>query len=204
MATLQEMLAAAPPWILTVYAVITIVAVVALWQLARRWRTHAVTAAGRLRETVALLLIVGVAFGLTAYTQHALQQQQEQQRLLAELGERDRIAKVLQTRIATEIDAVRALLAERTVRNIERGTLVDARNELARFAALKDPRIVQMLAMIDNELQLRTLVEQSLSESAPDRLAQIFARLAQLEPDNAHYREQAARHAAQAAAAPRN
>jgi len=95
------------------------------------------------------------------------------------------------------------MLAERTVRNIERNTLVQARSELARFSTLNDPRIVQMLALIDKELQIRVLVEQSLSETAPDKLAGIFARLAELAPENPQYRDQAAHYAAQAAA-PRN
>lgn len=203
MAELQELLAAGPPWIMAAYAVITLVALATVWRRSVQWRRNGVSAAARTGEALALVLITGVALAMTAYAQHHLQRQQHEQRLQAEMRERDRIAKVLQTRIATEIDAVRALLAERTVRSIERNTLIEARNELARFATLKDPRIAQMLALIDTELQIRTLVEQSLTESAPERLAQIYARLAQLAPDNPDYREQAARHAAQATA-PRN
>jgi hypothetical protein len=204
LADLQELLAAAPPWIVVAYAIITIVALATVWRLSVQWRRHRVSASARMREILAVVLITGVALALTAYAQRHLERQQEEQRLQAELRERDRIAKVLQTRIATEIDAVRAMLADRTVRNIERNTLIDARNELARFAALKDPRIVQMLALIDTELQIRELVAQSLSETAPPRLAQIYGRLAELVPDNQEYRDQAARFAAQAAAAPAN
>lgn len=201
LAELRELLDAAPPWIMAAYAAIVLVAAAATWRLAVQWRRHRVSAAARTREVLALLLITGVALALTATAQHYLQRQQDAQRLQAELNERDRIAKVLQTRIATEVDAVRAMLAERTVRNIERNTLLDARKELARFAALKDPRIVQMLALIDTELQIRDLVEQSLSETAPDKLAQIFARLAALAPDNREYRDLAAHHAARAISA---
>lgn len=203
LAELQELLAAAPPWIVAAYAIIAGIALATLWRRSVQWRRSRASTAARIGEMLALVLITGVALAMTAYAQFHVQRQQHAQRLLAEMRERDRIAKVLQTRIATEIDAVRALLAERTVRNIERNTLVDARNELARFAALKDPRIAQMLTLIDTELQIRTLVEQSLRESSPERLAQIYARLADLAPDNPDYREQAARHAAQAAA-PRN
>lgn len=199
MAELQQQLGAASPWIVVAYAAIAIAAMLALWRLARQWRRHQVSAAGRLRESLALVLITGVALALTAYASGHLQAQQDQLRLQAELRERDRIAKVLQTRIATEIDAVRTMLADRTVRNIERDTLLEARNELARFAELKDPRIIQMLALIDTELQIRTLVEQSLAETAPGTLAQIYTRLAELAPDNPEYRDQAARYAAEAA-----
>jgi hypothetical protein len=201
LAELQQQLGAAAPWIVAAYAVIVLVAMVTLWRLSRQWQRHQVSAAGRIREMLALALITGVALALTAYASRHVQEQQDAQRLQAELRERDRIAKVLQTRIATEIDAVRTMLADRTVRNIERDTLVQARNELARFAELKDPRIIQMLSLIDTELQIRTLVEQSLAETAPGTLAQIFARLAALAPDNAEYRDQAARYAAEAATA---
>lgn len=201
LAELQQFLAAAPPWIVATYAIITLITLATAWRLSIQWRRHRVVAAARTREIVALLLIAGVALAMTAYTQHYLQQQQDEQRLQAQLRERDRVAKLLQTRIATEIDAVRAILAERTVRNIERNTLVDARKELARFAALNDPRIVQMLALIDTELQIRALVEQSLSETAPDKLAQLFERLAALAPDNPQYRDRATHYAAQATAA---
>lgn len=197
LAQLQELLAAAPPWIAAAYALITIAALASLWRLSIHWRRHQVSAAARARETLALVLITGVALALAAYAQQHLQRQQDAQRLQAELRERDRIAKVLQARIATEIDAVRAMLADRTVRNIERNTLVEARNELARFAALKDPRIVQMLALIDTELEIRSLVAHSLAETAPDKLARIYTRLAELAPDNPEYRDQAARYAAQ-------
>ena len=133
--------------------------------------------------------------------QVVLYHQHDGGRLQAELRERDRIAKVLQTRIATEIDAVRAMLAERTIRNIERDTLTQARDELARFASLQDERITRMLALIDTELQIRALVEQGLSETAPDKLAKIYARLAELDPDNTEYRDKAGAYAAQAAPA---
>lgn len=201
LAELQDLQAATPLWIVAAYAFITIIALAMAWRLFIRWRRHRVPAAARSREMLALVLVAGTAFAMTAYTQHHLQQQQEEQQLEAQLRERDRIAKILQSRIATEIDAVRAMLAERTARNIERNTLVEARNELARFSALNDARIVQMLGLIDTELQIRALVEQTLSETAPDKLARLFERLAALAPDNPQFRDQAARYAAQAAVA---
>ena len=196
---LQATLGAAPPLILAAYALVACVALAALWRLSAQWRRHQVSTAARLRETLALVLVAGVALAVVAYAQRHLQDQEDERRLQAELRERDRIAKVLQTRIATEVDAVRAMLADRTIRNIERDTLTQARDELARFAALKDARITRMLALIDTELQIRTLVEQGLSETAPDKLARIYARLAELDPDNAEYRDKAGAYAAQAA-----
>ncbi len=198
---LQEYLGAAPTLVLAAYAIIVCIALAAVWRLSVQWRRHRVSTAARLRETLALVLVAGVALAVVAYAQRHLQDQEDERRLQAELRERDRIAKVLQTRIATEIDAKRAMLAERTIRNIERDTLARARDELARFASLKDERITRMLALIDTELQIRTLVEQGLSETAPDKLAKIYARLAALDPDNAEYRDKANAYAAQAAAA---
>ena len=198
---LQEYLGAAPTLVLAAYAIIVCIALAAVWRLSVQWRRHRVSGAARLRETLAVVLVAGVALAVVAYAQRHLQDQEDERRLQAELRERDRIAKVLQTRIATEIDAVRAMLAERTIRNIERDTLARARDELARFASLKDERITRMLALIDTELQIRTLVEQGLSETAPDKLAKIYARLAALDPDNAEYRDKANAYAAQAAAA---
>ncbi len=198
---LQEYLAGAPPLVLGAYAIIACIALAALWRLSAQWRRHRVSTAARMREALALVLVAGVALAVVAYAQRHLQDQEDERRLQAELRERDRIAKVLQTRIATEIDAVRAMLADRTIRNIERDTLTQARDELARFASLKDERIIRMLALIDTELQIRALVEQGLSETAPDKLAKIYARLAELDPDNTDYRDKASAFAAQAAAA---
>lgn len=203
MAELQEYLGATPLLALAAYAIIACATAVALWRLSAQWQRHQIATAARLRESLALLLIAGVAVALVAYTQNHFEQQAHERRLQAEMQERDRIAKVLQTRIATEVDAVRAMLADRTVRNIERDTLTRARDELARFAALKDPRITRMLALIDTELQIRSLVEQGLSVAEPAQLARIYARLTELVPDNQEYRDKAARFAAQAAA-PKN
>lgn len=200
MAELQEYLATTPLLALAAYAFIACATALALWRLSVQWQRHQVSTAARLRESLALLLITGVALVLVAYAQNHFEQQAHERRLQAELLERDRIAKVLQTRIATEVDAVRAMLAERTVRNIERDTLTKARDELARFATLEDPRIARMLALIDTELRIRTLVEQGLSETAPEQLARIYTRLAELVPDNQEYRDKAARFSAQAAA----
>ncbi len=203
MAELQEILGARSATILVAYAVISLGMLAVLWRLSVQWQRNRVSTAGRLRAALALVLVAGVALLLVTITQRHLQEREAEQRLQAELLERERIALVLQTRLSTEIGAVRAMLAERTVRNIEAETLTKARDELARFATLKDPQIAQMLTLIDTELEIRTLVEQTLAESAPDKLARLYARLAALAPDNQGYRDSAALYAAQAAA-PRN
>mgnify|MGYP000007271202 CR=1 FL=1 len=203
MAELQEILGARSPMIVVAYAVITLGALAAFWRLAVQWQRQRVSGAVRIRSTLVLVLVAAVALVLVAAAQRHLQDQEDERRLQAELRERDRIAKVLKTRLSTEIDAVRAMLADRTVRNIERDSLTKARDELARFAPLNDPRITQMLTLIDTEIEIRTLVAQTLAETTPDKLAPLYARLAKLAPDNQEYRDNAARYAAQAAA-PRN
>lgn len=199
MADTLQPLDTAPLLFLAGYVIIAIASLVALWRLARQWHTHDVAARQRWREALLLGLAVLVAVALVALAQEQSQRQARAQRLQAELQERDRIAALLRTRIGKELDSVRAMLAERTVRHIEADTLADARRELARFAELRDPRITQMLALIDTELEIRALVAQSLVESAPQALARIYARLAELEPSNPQYHDKAAQFAARAA-----
>ncbi len=187
------------PLIVAAYAIVAVAAMVVLWRLSAQWQRHGLAMAARLREFLALVLATAVGIALVAYTQHRIQQQDQAQQLQAELKERVRIAAVLRSRINKEVDAVRMMLADRTVRHIEQGTLTDARKDLARFAALKDPRITQMLSLIDTELEIRSLVAQSLSEPAPKALARIYTRLAELEPSNQEYRDKAAQFAADAA-----
>ncbi len=198
------MFSTALPMIMLAYLVVVVAALATLRRLSTQWRQHAVEKASRVRELLALALVTGVALLLIAYAQGYFQDRTDRQQLQAELQVRDRQAKELRARIAGELDAVRAMLADRTVRSIERNTLADARKELARFVELKDPRIVQMLGMIDNELEIRDLVRQALAESAPDKLHALYTRLTALAPDKAEYKDQAARYAAlaQAPAAP--
>ena len=184
------------PQIMAAYAVIAIAAIAVLWRLSAQWQRHQVAVGDRMREFLALVLVTGAGLALVAFAQDHFQRQADAQRLQTELQERDRIAAVLRTRITNEVDAVRAMLADRTVRNIERDTLATALNDLARFASLKDPRITQMLALIDTELEIRTLVAQSLSEQTPDKLARIYTRLIELAPGNQEYRDKAAQLAA--------
>lgn len=170
-----------------------------LWRLSVQWRSHGVAAGARVRELLALVLATVVGLGAVTFAQNYFQRQADIQRLQAELKERNQIATVLRSRIDTEVDAVRAMLAERTVRNIERNTLTKARADLARFAALKDPRITQMLVLIDTELEIRALVAQTLQESDPKALARVYGRLSELVPDNQEYRDKATQFAAASA-----
>jgi hypothetical protein len=189
---------AVSPLFLAAYAAVAIAAVVAFWRLFAQWRRHEIATAGRIKELLALAVITGVALLLIAFTNSYLHDQAQQQRLSVELNERDRMAKELRTRIAGEIDTVRAMLAERTVHNIERDRLANARAELTRFVALKDPRITRMLALIDTELEIRDLVKQTFTQDAPDKLHALYARLAELAPDMPDYQEKAAHYAVMA------
>lgn len=200
MAQLEDNLGDIPLTVMAAYVVVGLVAVAVLWRLSVQWRQHEVAAGARAREFLALALVTGVGLGVVGFGQDYLQRQADIQRLHAELQERDRIATDLRTRINSEVDAIRAMLADRTVRNIERNTLANARTDLARFAAIKDPRIGQMLALIDTELEVRVLVAQSLHESDPPALARVYARLTALVPDNQEYRDKASQFATAAKA----
>lgn len=199
MAELLEHLDGISPLIVAAYVIVALVAMLMLWRLSLQWQRHRVSTAARSGELLALVLVTVVGIALVAYAQDQFERQAQAQRLQAELAERDRVASVVRTRINQEIDTVRALLADRTVRHIERDTLADARTDLARFAQLKDPRIAQMLALIDHEIEVRSLVAHSLTERSPQALARLYTRLAELEPSNQEYRDKAAQFAADAA-----
>ncbi|MEO7937573.1 MAG: hypothetical protein ABIR55_03035 [Burkholderiaceae bacterium] len=202
MAELEEHLGAMPPLVIAAYTLIVVAAMAVAWRLAGQWRSHRVAMGGRVREFLALALATGVGIAVVAFAHAHFQRQADLERLQAELNERARIAVELRSRINSEVDVVRAMLAERTVANIERNTLTAARADLARFAGLKDARISQMVVLIDTELELRALVAQSLHESDPRTLASVYARLHALVPDNQEYRAKAERFAADARQTP--
>lgn len=199
MTQLDEHLGSVAQVFMVAYAIIALTAVIGLWQLSVRWRQHGVDTRARARALVALALVTAVALAVVGLGQDYFQRQADRQRLQVELQERERIAADVRIRIHHQIDAVRALLADRTVRNIESNTLTAARADLARFAALKDPRINQMLALIDTELEIRALVAHSLQATDPATLARVYARLSELVPDNQNYRKKANQFAASAA-----
>ena len=176
--------------------VILVTALLATRVLLRQWNRHRVPAKTRAMEGTALGLATVTALLLVVFVQAHFDKQDRDLRMMAELEKKSALASALRSKITAEVDRVRAMLADRTVRRIEQQQLTQARDELARFQSLKDPRITQMLALIDSELEIRTLVAKTLSETAPDKMFAIYTRLSELVPDHAQYKESADRYAA--------
>jgi mannosyltransferase OCH1-like enzyme len=183
------------PLSLALCGAVLLVAFFALWTLLRQWNRHRVADATRNREAATLVFATLTALLLIAGVHAHLDKQDRNIRMLAELEQKNALGAELRNRITAEVDRVRTLLADRTVRRIEQQQLTQAREELARFQSLHDPRITQMLALIDTELQIRALVAQALSETEPAKLFSIYTRLSELVPDHAQYRENAERYA---------
>lgn len=183
------------PLSLALCGAILLAAALTLRMLLRQWHRHRVADATRSREAAILVVATLTALLLVAGVHAHLDKQDRNIRMLAELDQKNALATELRNRITTEVDRVRTLLADRTVRRIEQEQLTQAREELARFQSLKDPRITQMLALIDTELDIRALVAQALSETDPAKLFKIYSRLSELVPDHAQYRESAERYA---------
>ncbi|MEO8543882.1 MAG: hypothetical protein ABI434_09895 [Burkholderiaceae bacterium] len=184
------------PLSLAACGVILLAAVLTYRTLHRQWTRHRVSRATRGRETATLGFAAITALLIVASVHAYVDKQDRDIRMLAELEQKSALASELRARITGEVDRVRSLLADRTVRRIEQQQLTQARDELARFQSLKDPRITQMLALIDTELEIRSLVAQALSETAPDKLFTIYTRLSELVPDQTQYKESAERYAA--------
>jgi hypothetical protein len=176
--------------------VILLAAALAFRLLHRQWNRHRVADSTRSRESAALGFVAIAALLAVVFVHSYFDKQERDIRMLAELEQKTTLASELRSKITAEVDRVRAMLADRTVRRIEQQQLTQAREELARFQSLNDPRITQMLALIDAELQIRGLVAQALSETAADKLFAIYSRLAELVPDHAQYKENAERYAA--------
>ncbi len=173
---------------------------VAAWlasrMLIRQWRRHRVSAGIRGKEAIALGLATVTALLLVVMVHAHFDKQDRDLRVATELVQKDALASELRIKITGEIDRVRAMLADRTVRRIEQQQLTQAREELARFQSLNDPRITQMLALIDSELEIRNLVAKTLSETEPAQLFTIYSRLSELVPEHAQYKESAEHYAA--------
>jgi len=184
------------PLSLAVCAVILLAAALAFRLLNRQWNRHRVAGATRSRESAALGFAAIAALLSVVFVHAYFDKQDRDVRMLAELGQKTTLAAELRSQITAEVDRVRAMLADRTVRRIEQQQLTQAREELARFQSLNDPRITQMLVLIDTELQVRALVAQALSETAADKLFAIYRRLAELVPEHAPYKENAERYEA--------
>lgn len=184
------------PLSLAACGVILLAAAMAFGLLNRQWNRHRVAGATRSRESAALGFAAITALLAVVFVHAYFDKQDRDIRMLAELEQKTTLASELRSKITAEVDRVRAMLADRTVRRIEQQQLTQAREELARFQSLNDPRISQMLVLIDTELQIRGLVAQALSETAADRLFAIYSRLAELVPDHAQYKESAERYEA--------
>lgn len=184
------------PISLAACGLILLLALLGWFLLNRQWTRLRVAGRTRGMETMALGVATATALLFVVFVHAHFDKQDRDLRMLAELEQKDALATELRSKIAAEVDRVRAMLADRTVRRIEQQQLSLAREELARFQSLKDPRITQMLALIDTELEIRDLVAKALSETAPEKLFAIYTRLSELVPDHAQYKESAEHHAA--------
>lgn len=183
------------PLSLVACGVILVAALFTSRLLLRQWNRHRVLAGTRAMEASALGLAMLTALLLVVFADAHFDKQDRDLRMTSELEQKNALASELRAKITTELDRVRAMLADRTVRRIEQQQLTQARDELARFQSLNDPRITQMLALIDSELEIRNLVAKTLSETAPDQLFAIYTRLSELVPEHAQYKDSAERYA---------
>lgn len=186
----------ASPLSLAVCAVVVVAALLASRMLLGQWNRHRVPASTRGKEATALVLATATALLLVIVVNAHFDKQDRDLRMMLEVEQKDALASELRSKITTEVDRVRAMLADRTVRRIEQQQLKQARDELARFQSLNDPQITQMLALIDSELEIRSLVAQALNETAPAKLFGIYSRLSALVPEHAQYKESAEHYAA--------
>lgn len=192
---------AASPLALAVYAAICVGALLAYRVLSRQWKRPGFGSTVRTRELTALVVLTLACLALVAFGDSQLRTRAAADALaLEKMQEKTILAAQLRERIAKELDAARALLADRTLQKIVQQELVEARAELSRFASFQDPKINQMIELIDKELEIRKLVGQTLVETAPETLGPIYARLIRLAPGNAEYREKAALYPAGASA----
>jgi hypothetical protein len=186
----------ASPLSLLACGVIFMAAVFAASRLSRQWNRHRVSPGTRAMEASALGFATVTALLLVVFVHAHFDRQERELRMATEIAQKDALAAELRLKITSEVDRVQAMLADRTVRRIEQQQLTQAREELARFQSLNDPRITQMLALIDSELEIRALVATALTETAPAKLFAIYSRLSTLMPDHAQYAESAQRYAA--------
>ncbi len=182
----------ASPWVLGLYAAVCVAALLAYRVLRRQWTRPGSARSTRTRELAALGIVTFTALALVAFGNSVLLERVAQADALDRLQDKALLASQLRERIARELDLARTLLADSTAQKIADQRLVEARADLARFAAFQDPNINRMIELIDNELEIRKLVTQSLLETAPDKLLAIYQRLIRLAPSNADYQEKAA------------
>lgn len=146
------------PWSLALCGTILVAAFLAYRLLLAQWDRHRVGDGARSREAAALGIATVTAL-LAVVAVHAyLDRAERNDRLRAELAQASTQATALRRQIDAQVDRIRTLLAERTVQHIEQERLAQAREELARFAPLKDARIDRMLVLVEAELATRALV----------------------------------------------
>lgn len=188
------------PLSLVLVAAICVASFLAYRGLSRQWRRPGALKSARAREIAALGVVTLTALLLVAVGTEYKRRSDDQARLLAEMKAKTALAAQISQKTTEALDAARVLLADRALEKIAQQQLTQARAELARFASFNDPRIIKMIELLDKELEIRKLVQQGLSETAPQALYPIYSRLAELVPDNAEYREKAARYAPVASA----
>ncbi len=186
------------PLSLAAYLAICAGSLIAYAGLRKRWQQPGSARSTRSKDLAALALVFLSALLSVFVGGLYLDRRVAEAKMVAEVQDRTAVAARLRKQIADELEAVRETLIDRTQRKIADGKLAEARAELARFAPLQDPQIAKVVALLDKELEIRKLLEQSGSETAPQRLAAIYSRLSDLVPDSTAYKQHAARYAAAA------
>ncbi len=110
--------------------------------------------------------------------------------------ERAQAAEAARHKLAEEFVVKRAEVIADVQRKVTAGNLAEARAELNRYAPLADPEVSKMIAMLDAELEIRTLSAEVAIAMPPDKKARLYQRLAVLAPGVADYPLQAKRQAA--------
>ena len=127
--------------------------------LRRRWMRPGYARSARAIEASVLLVTVGAMFLIVLIAGAMLQERDSRAGMRLELAARSAQSTVLRAQIDAEIDAARRLLADRAIEKITQEKLAEARAELVRFVPFQDPRILQMIALIDRELAIRASVK---------------------------------------------
>ena len=123
------------PLSLAVCAVILMAAALAFRLLNRQWNRHRVAGATRSRESAALGFAAIAALLSVVFVHAYFDKQDRDVRMLAELGQKTTLAAELRSQITAEVDRVRAMLADRTVRRIEQQQLTPYKENAERYEA---------------------------------------------------------------------
>lgn len=123
--------------------------------LRARWVAAHDTTTARGRDIAVLLLTTSLALLAVVVGGVLLEQSKARAGMERELADRSAQSEQLRARIGAQIEIARSMLADRAADRVSRQELAQARAELLRFAAFQDPRIVQMITLIDQELAVR-------------------------------------------------